>query len=75
MPFRRTYGIMSFEKKSMKKIVEDLERDDLVELTHSNWAAQSLLVTERDGNDRFFCRLLWSEQTNRENMLAFSTNY
>ena len=39
-PFRRTYGSMSFEKrKAMKEIVEDLERDDLVEPTHSDWAA------------------------------------
>ena len=33
---------MSFEKrKAMKKIVQDLERDDLVEPTHSDWAAPS----------------------------------
>ena len=47
-PYRRTYGSLSFEKqKAMKKIVEDLERDDLVELTHSDWAAPSLLVTKK----------------------------
>ena len=44
---------MSFEKrKAMKKIVEDLERDDLVEPTHSDWAAPSLLVTKKDGTYR-----------------------
>ena len=60
---------MSFEKrKAMKKIVEDLERDDLVEPTHSDWAAPSLLVPKKDG------RLPWSKQTKRENMLAFTTN-
>ena len=52
-PFRRTYGSMSFEKrKAMKKIVEDLERDDLVEPTHSYWAAPSLLVPKKDGTYR-----------------------
>ena len=53
VPFRRTYGSMSFEKKkAMKKIVEDLERDDLVEPTHSDWAAPSLLVPKKDGTYR-----------------------
>ena len=48
VPFRRTYGSMSFEKrKAMKKIVEDLERDDLVEPTHFDWAAPSLLVPKK----------------------------
>ena len=48
VPFRRTYGSMSFEKrKAMKKIVEDSERDDLVEPTHSDWAAPSLLVPKK----------------------------
>ena len=47
-PFRRTYGSLSFEKReAMKKIVEDLERDDLVEPTHSDWAAPSLLVPKK----------------------------
>ena len=36
----------------MKKIVEDLERDDLVEPTHSDWAAPSLLVPKKDGTYR-----------------------
>ena len=32
---------MNFEKrKAMKKIVEDFEQGNLVEPTHSNWAAQ-----------------------------------
>ena len=49
VPYRRTYGSMSFEKrKAMKKIAEDLERDDLVEPTHSDWAAPSLLVPKKD---------------------------
>ena len=53
VPFRRTYGSMSFEKrKAMKKIVEDLERDDLVEPTHSDWAAPSLLLPKKDGTYR-----------------------
>ena len=44
---------MSFEKrKAMKKIVEDLERDDLVEPTHSDWAAPPLLVPKKDGTYR-----------------------
>ena len=48
VPFRRTYGSMSFEKrKAMKKNVEDLERDDLVEPTHSDKAAPSLLVPKK----------------------------
>ena len=39
---------MSFEKrKAMKKIVEDLERDDLVEPTHSDWATPSLPVPKK----------------------------
>ena len=47
-PFRRSYGSMSFEKrKAMKKIVEDLERVDLVKPTHSDLAAQSLLVPKK----------------------------
>ena len=75
MPFRRTYGIMSFEKrKAMKKFVEDLEREDLVEPTHSDWAAPSLLVPKKRRNLPLSCRLPWSKQTNRENMLAFNTN-
>ena len=50
MPLRRTYGSMSFEKrKAMKKIVDDLEGDDLVEATHSDRAAQTLLVPKKDG--------------------------
>ena len=53
VPFRRTYGIMSFAKrKTMNKIVEDLERDDLVEPTHSDWAAPSLLVPKKGGTYR-----------------------
>ena len=36
----------------MKKTVEDLERDDLVEPTHSDWAAPSLLVPLKDGTYR-----------------------
>ena len=36
----------------MKKIVEDLERDDLVEPTYSDWAAPSLLVPKKDGTYR-----------------------
>ena len=48
VPFRRTYGSLSFEKrKAMKKNVEDLERDDLVEPTHSDKAAPSLLVPKK----------------------------
>ena len=48
VPFRRTFGGMSFEKRNaMKKIVEDLERDDLVEPTHSDWPAPSLLVPKK----------------------------
>ena len=44
VPFRRTYGSMSSEKiKAMEKNVEDLQRDDLVETTHSDGAAPSLL--------------------------------
>ena len=37
----------------MKKIVEDLERDDLVEPTHSEWAAPSLFFPKKDGTYRF----------------------
>ena len=48
--FRRTYGSMSFEKrKAMKQIVENLERDDFVEPTPSDWAAPSLLLPKKDG--------------------------
>ena len=32
--------------------MEDLERDDLVEPTHSDWAEQSLLVPKKDGTYR-----------------------
>ena len=50
--FRRTYGSMSFKRrKTMKKIVEDLVRDDLVEPTHSYWAAPSLFVPKNDGTN------------------------
>ena len=53
VPFRRTYGSMSFEKrKAMKKVVEDLEREDLVEPTHSDWAAPSLLEPKKGGSFR-----------------------
>ena len=53
VPFRRTYGSMSFEKrKAMEKIVEDLERVDLIEPTHSDWAAPSLMVPKEDGTYR-----------------------
>ena len=33
-------------------MVEDLEQDNLVGTTHSNWAAQSLLIPKKDGNYR-----------------------
>ena len=47
-PFRRAYGSMSFEKrKAIKKIVEDLEEANLVEPTHSYWAAPSILVNKK----------------------------
>ena len=52
-PFRRSYGSMSFEKqKAIKKIVEDLEEVNLVEPTHSYWAAPSILVKKKDGTFR-----------------------
>ena len=58
---RHTYGSTSFEKrKALKKIVEDLERDDLVEPTDSDWAAPSLLVPKKDGTYRLvvdYCAL------------------
>ena len=48
-PFRRAYASMSFEKrKAIKKIVEDLEKANLVEPIHS-WAAPSKLVKQKDG--------------------------
>ena len=31
----------------MKKIVENLERDDQIEPAHSDWAATSLIVPKR----------------------------
>ena len=72
VPFRRTYGSLSFEKiKAMKNIVEDLERHNLVEATHSDWAAPSLLVP-KGRNLSLGCRISRSEQTIRENMLAFA---
>ena len=44
---------MSFEKrKAIKKIVEDLEQANLVEPTHSYWAAPSILVKKKDGTFR-----------------------
>ena len=53
VPFRLPYRSMSFEKrKATKKIVEDSERDDLVEPTRSEWAAPSLLVPKKDGSYR-----------------------
>ena len=57
----------------MKKIVEELERGDLVEPTHSDGAAPSLLVPKKLKLS-LGCRLSWSEQTNKENNLAFTTN-
>ena len=52
-PFRRAYGNMSFEKrKAMKKLVEDLVSTGLVEPTHSDWAAPSILVPKKDGSFR-----------------------
>ena len=61
LPFRRTCGSMSFEKrKATKKIVEVLERDDLAEPTHSDWAAHSLIVPKKDRNYRLvvdYCSL------------------
>ena len=46
--FRRTYVSMSFEKrKTTKKTVKDLKRDDLIEPTLSDWAAPSLLVPKK----------------------------
>ena len=35
------------EKKAMEKLIEDLEREDLVDSTHSDWTAQSLLVPKK----------------------------
>ena len=44
---------MHFEKrKTMRKIVEDLVKSDLVEPTHSNWAAPAILVKKKDGSHR-----------------------
>ena len=46
---------MNFEKsKAMKKVFEDLKRDDIVEPTHSDWLAPLLFVPKKDGN----CRLV-----------------
>ena len=54
-PIRCTYVSMSLEKrKAMEKIFEDLERDDIVEPTHSDWAAPSLLPPKKDGTYRLF---------------------
>ena len=36
----------------MKKVFEDLERDDLVEATDTDWAAPSLPVPKKDGTYR-----------------------
>ena len=68
--FRRTFGSMSFEKTNSMKEVEDFERDDLVEPTHS---ALSLYLPKKDANYRLvvdYCGL--NKQT--KNMLAFTTN-
>ena len=66
VPFRPIYDSMSFEKrKAMKKIVEDLERDNLVEPTHLDWEAPSILVP-KEWNLSLGYRLSSSEQTNRE---------
>ena len=47
-PFQRAYGSKHFEKrKSHKKIMVDLEKGNLVEPTHSNWAAPFVLVKKR----------------------------
>ena len=71
--FRRTFGSMSFEKtKFHEKSVEDLERDDLVEPTHS---ALSLYLPKKDGTYRLVvdcCGL--NKQTKKKRWLSSRTN-
>ena len=46
--FLRTYGGKSFEKrKCKKKIFEDMEGDDLVEPTLSDWSGPLLFVPQK----------------------------
>ena len=45
-------SISSERKRSHEKNYEDLERDDLVEPTLSDWAASSLFVPKKDGTYR-----------------------
>ena len=64
VPFRRIYGSMSFEKrKARKKIVEDLERDNLVVHIQGSTIITS---TKKGTNLSLGCRLSGSQQTNRK---------
>ena len=52
MPCHSDVHTAAEKRKAMKKIVEDLERDIVVEPTHSVWAAPSVLVSKKNGTYR-----------------------
>ena len=65
---------MNLEKsEAIKKIVEDLERDDLVEQTHSDWAAPTLLVPKKNGTYRLVVDYLGLNKQKEKKMRAFTT--
>ena len=71
--FRRSYCSMIFDKRKPKKMVEDLEDAQLIELTHLYWVAPSKLVKKKDFSYRLVVDYRGLKK-NWENQLAATKN-
>ena len=67
---------LEFWEKNIKKIFEDLEREDVIESTQPivHFCSTIITGTEKKQKLSFSYRFLWSIQTNRESMRAVTLN-